>query len=195
MTPAEVEDVATYYVMFFTRAGRQVRAAGVPHAVVRAGRRRAGHRGAVREARASRSARPIASGMFTLLEFECLGRLRPRARRDGEQRALARARDARRAARSWWTTSAQGRRRLHRMSSRGRTSECSFRLRAEERYDGTDSHQIRPRAEQLHARLLPEARGLRGAEEGARDAAERRHRDRSRRRGCAAAAAPDSRPG
>ena len=34
--------------------------------------------------------------------------------------------------------------------------------------NGTSPHQIRPRAEQLHARLLPEARGLRGAEEGAR---------------------------
>ena len=58
MTPAEVEDVATYYVMFYQRASRQVRAPGVPDAVVRADGRRACHRSALREARASRSARP-----------------------------------------------------------------------------------------------------------------------------------------
>ena len=39
-----------------------------------------------------------------------------------------------------------------------------------------DSHEVHQRAEQLHPRLLAEARRVRGAEEGARDGAERRHR-------------------
>ena len=54
-------------------AGRQVRAAGVPHAVVRAGRRRARHRGAVARSSGIKVGETDASGMFTLLEFECLG--------------------------------------------------------------------------------------------------------------------------
>ena len=58
LTPAEVEDVVTYYVMFYTRAGRQVRAAGLPDAVVRADGRRARDRGAVGEARHRAPARP-----------------------------------------------------------------------------------------------------------------------------------------
>src|SRR5207253_463460 len=45
------------------------------------------------------------------------------------------------------------------------------------RMHGSDSHQIRSRAEWLYARLLPEARGLSGLEEGPRDAAERHYRD------------------
>ncbi len=44
--------------------------------------------------------------------------------------------------------------------------------------DGTNSHQIRPRAEQLHARVLAEAPGVRGPEEGARHEAGRGHRAR-----------------
>ena len=50
-TPADVEDVVSYYTMFFTRPVGKLRAAGVPHAVVRADGRRAGDRGAVEGAR------------------------------------------------------------------------------------------------------------------------------------------------
>ena len=41
ITTADVEDVVSYYVMFHRAPDRQVRAAGVHDAVVRAGRRRA----------------------------------------------------------------------------------------------------------------------------------------------------------
>ena len=54
-------------------AGRQVRAPGVPHAVVRAARRRARHRGALARSSGIKVGETDASGMFTLLEFECLG--------------------------------------------------------------------------------------------------------------------------
>ena len=72
ITPADVEDVVSFYTMFYTQAGRHVRAAGLPHAVVRAERRRAGDRGAAGEARhpARRNRR---DGTFTLIEVECLG--------------------------------------------------------------------------------------------------------------------------
>ena len=47
-TPAEVEDVVSYYTMFFTKpVGKYVRER-LPHAVVRAARRRARDRGAER---------------------------------------------------------------------------------------------------------------------------------------------------
>ena len=58
-TTAEVEDVVSYYVMFHRTPGRQVRAAGVHDAVVRAGRRRARGRGAASTSSGSRPARPI----------------------------------------------------------------------------------------------------------------------------------------
>ena len=72
MTPAEVEDVATYYVMFFRERVGKSRAAGLPHAFVRAERRRTRDRGAVGET-GNQAGRDRASGMFTLIEFECLG--------------------------------------------------------------------------------------------------------------------------
>ena len=86
-------------------AGRQVRAAGLPHAVVRAG--------SAPSASPKRS--PRSSGI-KVGETDAVGhvhaarvrvprRLRPRADRDGQQRALARARATRRCRRGWWTTS------------------------------------------------------------------------------------------
>ena len=54
-------------------AGRQVRAERLPHAVVRAARRRARHRGAVPRRWASSRAQTTADGEFTLIEVECLG--------------------------------------------------------------------------------------------------------------------------
>ena len=42
---ADVEDVVSYYTMFYTKAGRQARAQRVPDALVRAARRGARHRG------------------------------------------------------------------------------------------------------------------------------------------------------
>ena len=54
-------------------AGRQVRAAGVHHALVRARRRRTRGRGTAAQARHQASARPIPTGMFTIMPMECLG--------------------------------------------------------------------------------------------------------------------------
>ena len=51
ITPADVEDVVSFYTMFYTQAGRDVRPAGVPDALLRAQRRGPGDRGAVGEAR------------------------------------------------------------------------------------------------------------------------------------------------
>ena len=68
---AEVEDVVSYYTMFYT--GRsEVRAERVPHALVRAGRRRACDGGAEREA-GDPPGETDPSGTFTLIEVECLG--------------------------------------------------------------------------------------------------------------------------
>ena len=58
ITPADVEDVVSYYTMFYTKPVGQVRAAGLPDAVVRAERRRAGDRGDLRRRWASSRARP-----------------------------------------------------------------------------------------------------------------------------------------
>src|SRR6266516_6894754 len=53
-----------------------------------------------------------------------------------------------------------------------------FRLEAEGQVNGPYPYEIRPRAEQLHPRLLREAPGVRGAEEGARHETGRGHRSR-----------------
>src|SRR6058998_2435622 len=55
--------------------------------------------------------------------------------------------------------------------------DAQLKLRATRVY-GTYPYEIRPRAEQLHPRLLCEAPGIRGAEEGARHETERGHRSR-----------------
>ena len=57
-TPADVEDVVSYYTMFYTRPVGQLRAAGVPDALVRADGRRARDRGTVEGARHRGRARP-----------------------------------------------------------------------------------------------------------------------------------------
>ena len=57
-TPAEVEDVVSFYTMFYTRPVGTSRDSGVPHAVVRADGRRARDRGAVAARSASSRARP-----------------------------------------------------------------------------------------------------------------------------------------
>src|SRR3954453_16149406 len=72
MTPAEVEDVATYYVMFFReRVGKFVLQVCRTLSCALAGAER------VTEARSENLGIKVgetdASGMFTLLEFECLG--------------------------------------------------------------------------------------------------------------------------
>ncbi len=72
MTPAEVEDVATYYVMFFReKVGKYVLQVCRTLSCALAGAER------VTEALSARLGIKVgetdASGMFTLLEFECLG--------------------------------------------------------------------------------------------------------------------------
>ena len=72
LTPAEVEDVATYYVMFFKEpVGKYVLQVCRTLSCALAGAER------VTEALSEKLGIPLggtdASGMFTLLEFECLG--------------------------------------------------------------------------------------------------------------------------
>ena len=56
-TAAEVEDVVSYYTMFYTKPVGKIRAERLPDAVLRAARRRAGHRGVVARSWGSRPAR------------------------------------------------------------------------------------------------------------------------------------------
>ena len=58
-TSADVEDVVSFYTMFYTRPVGQVRRAGVPHAAVRAARRRTGDRRADGGASAPNRTAPI----------------------------------------------------------------------------------------------------------------------------------------
>ncbi len=71
-TTADVEDVVSYYVMFHRSAGRQVRAAGVHDAVVRARRRRTRHRRAASKL-GIKVGETDPTGMFTIQQMECLG--------------------------------------------------------------------------------------------------------------------------
>ena len=161
-------------------AGRQVRAAGVPHAVVRADRRRARDRGALARSSGIKVGETDASGMFTLLEFECLGACdRAPVVMVNNEHWHERVRRRRTPAKLVDDIRAKGDAAFngcHLKVEKMHEPQLWSSVRAgplggaarRQRIDGTDSHQIRPRAEQLHARLLPEARGLRGAEEGAR---------------------------
>ena len=72
MTPAEVEDVATYYVMFFReRVGKYVLQVCRTLSCALAGAERVTE--ALSEKLGIKVGETDASGMFTLLEFECLG--------------------------------------------------------------------------------------------------------------------------
>lgn len=72
MTPAEVEDVATYYVMFFKeKVGRYVLQVCRTLSCALAGAERVTE--ALSEKLGIAPGDTDASGMFTLLEFECLG--------------------------------------------------------------------------------------------------------------------------
>src|SRR4051794_4210630 len=72
MTPAEVEDVATYYVMFFReRVGKFVLQVCRTLSCALAGAERVTE--ALSEKLGIKVGETDASGMFTLLEFECLG--------------------------------------------------------------------------------------------------------------------------
>ena len=105
ITRADVEDVVSYYTMFYTRpVGKYVRQR-LPDAVVRGQRRGAGDRGAGGEARdqagrdrRERHVHADRSGMPR--------RVRPRAGGDG-QRRLARVPEARGRRRSWSTICAR----------------------------------------------------------------------------------------
>jgi NADH:ubiquinone oxidoreductase subunit E len=72
MTPAEVEDVATYYVMFFREpVGKYVLQVCRTLSCALNGAERVTE--ALSEKLGIRPGETDASGMFTLLEFECLG--------------------------------------------------------------------------------------------------------------------------
>jgi NADH-quinone oxidoreductase E subunit len=72
MTPAEVEDVATYYVMFFReRVGKYVLQVCRTLSCALAGAERVTE--AISEKLGIKVGETDPSGMFTLLEFECLG--------------------------------------------------------------------------------------------------------------------------
>jgi NADH-quinone oxidoreductase subunit E len=72
MTPAEVEDVATYYVMFFKeKVGRHVLQVCRTLSCALAGAERVTE--ALSEKLGIAPGETDASGLFTLLEFECLG--------------------------------------------------------------------------------------------------------------------------
>ena len=73
ITRADVEDVVSYYTMFYTRPVGKFVHQRLPHAVVRAQRRRARHRGAARRSCGIAPGETDASGTFTLVEVECLG--------------------------------------------------------------------------------------------------------------------------
>ncbi len=93
ITPAEVEDVATYYVMFFKApVGKYVLQVCRTLSCALAGAER------VTEALSEKLGIPVGgtdtSGLFTLLEFECLGACDRAPGGDAEQRALARTGDA-----------------------------------------------------------------------------------------------------
>jgi NADH-quinone oxidoreductase subunit E len=72
MTPAEVDDVATYYVMFYKeRVGKYVLQVCRTLSCALAGAERVTE--ALSEKLGLKVGETDASGMFTLLEFECLG--------------------------------------------------------------------------------------------------------------------------
>ena len=84
-TPAEVEDVVSYYAMFYRQpVGKYVRA-GLPDAVVRAQGRRARDRGTV-AARSASGRRDRRDGHLHADRGRVPRRVRPRAGRDGERR-------------------------------------------------------------------------------------------------------------
>ncbi len=115
MTPAEVEDVATYYVMFYKEpVGKYVLQVCRTLSCALMGAERVTE--ALSEKLGLKVGETDASGLFTLMEFECLGRLRPRADRHGEQRALAREGAARGCREAGGRDQSEGREGLHRLS-------------------------------------------------------------------------------
>ena len=89
MTPAEVEDVATYYVMFYKEpVGKYVLQVCRTLSCALMGAERVTE--ALSEKLGLKVGETDASGLFTLRRVRVPGRVRSRADRDGEQRALAR---------------------------------------------------------------------------------------------------------
>ena len=109
ITRADVEDVVSFYTMFYTRPVGKFVAAGLPDAVVRAERRRARDRGAAGEAR-DQAGRDRRERHVHADRSRVPRRVRPRAGGDG-QRRVARVPEARRTRRSWSTTCARAARR------------------------------------------------------------------------------------
>ncbi len=103
MTPAEVEDVATYYVMFFReQVGKYVLQVCRTLSCALNGAERVTE--ALAEKLGIKRRRDRSVGHVHAARVRVPRRLRPRAGRDGEQRALAREVRRRRAVRSWSTT-------------------------------------------------------------------------------------------
>ena len=95
MTPAEVEDVATYYVMFFREpVGKYVLQVCRTLSCALAGAERVTE--ALAEKLGIKVGRDRCVGDVHAARVRVPRRLRPRADRDGQQRALAREGDARR---------------------------------------------------------------------------------------------------
>ena len=158
ITPADVEDVVSFYTMFYTQAGRQVRPAGLPDAVVRAERSRAGDRGDLRRSSASGVGRDRCQRHVHPARGRVSRRLRSRAGGHGQRRVarvseaggrLAAARRSARARRS----------RAVRLPSRGREG-------TDDRWTLLTRYVREPNSFTLDFYL--QHAGLRGTAEGAR---------------------------
>ena len=187
MTPAEVEDVATYYVMFFReKVGKYVLQVCRTLSCALAGAERVTE--ALAEKLGIQPGETDPSGMFTLLEFECLGACdRAPIVMVNNEHWHEKATAGETVAKLVDDLKARGEAALSGCHLRSNDDDFrlkaeatqsifgarGFRLQAEGQINGTSSHQVRSRAQQLHPRLLPEAPGLRGPAQGARDAAGR----------------------
>ena len=109
---ADVEDVVSYYTMFYTKPVGKFVLQRLPDAVVRAERRRARHRGAARQAR-DQAGRDRRQRHVHAARSRVPRRVRSRAGGDG-QRRLARVPDAGERVASWSTTCARAAKRRSR---------------------------------------------------------------------------------
>ena len=176
ITRADVEDVVSYYTMFYTRPVGKFVLQRLPDAVVRAERRRAGDRGAAAKL-GIKPGQTDASGTFTLVEVECLGAcdrapvvmvndawhecLRPEdAGEAGRRPARARRSGAVAAAITWWRDEAD--------------AEALQRLLSTIMDPILTKYVREPNSFTLDFYLQHE--GYDGAEEGAREEARRDHR-------------------
>ena len=154
-TPAEVEDVVSYYTMFYTKpVGKYVLNVCRTLSCALLGAERVTEE-LEREARASSRARPTPTATFTLIEVECLGAC--------DRAPVVMVND------DWHERLApeQAAQFIDDLKARGpaaftgchlHSGEEGRRQAARQRHGlRTCSHLVRPRAERVHARLLPPA--------------------------------------